>query len=723
MKKLLLFGLLCLSDFIMFAQEQSLLSFAVMSDTHFENNAGYGSMTKVAKSLKNLTALGRLDALAVVGDLTNHGLADEYLLLAQVFSDELNYVNPVDNLLFMLGNHDMFNPNGKTTYQEGLKEFYGGRLYPLHAYWKIKGYPFIIISQFSAASDDVTNPEDGRLSYPDETLKTLRKYLEKAKKDCPGKPIFVFTHVPPRYTSYATWPELEGDDGWSMQRLNSILNDYPQAVVFCGHSHYPIGDPRSIHQGANPYSERKNYYTVINTGSMSYTEVNSSVLDVGSHPWKFDYIAEGLIVHELSNGNFEIMRYDMLRDVEIAPEHRWILKSPFDGSQFDYSDIRDADDNPHEKCLRDGLPAPVFPSDAVVIAEPTTNAVKLSIPQATDDACVFRYRVRIIKGGALIVEKFFSSQFYLNSDMPERIVCTINNLDKETEYEVEATAFDSYDNESNSLTTTFTTTTDSHPLPYEVWTFDDVTHPMMSAKHYTDIIPLVINSKDFVVKRVETPVEANITYVEGPTENNKAIRIPVNSALEILLYKEKTNNNYTVMMDVRVEDVLSFNSLLQTSAHNNNDADCFIYNRKIGLSVLGYGGNVEPNKWHRIVLVNQNGTFSIYVDGILINTATDERWNIDSYGCCLLLDNDGERVITDLAEVAYWDLALTENQIRALGDVNQTTGMKASSEPHIQNSKIFIYNLSGFKMNYTDIQSGKSAKGIYILNGKKYIVK
>ena len=723
MKKLLLFGLLCLSDFTIFAQEQSLLSFAVMSDTHFENNAGYGSMTKVAKSLKNLTSLGRLDALAVVGDLTNHGLADEYLLLTQVFCNEQNFVNPVDNLLFMLGNHDMFNPHGKTTYQEGLKDFYGGRLYPLHAYRIIKGYPFITLSQFSSAADDVTNPKNGQLSYPDETLKTLRKYLEKAKKDCPGKPIFVFTHVPPRYTSYGTWPELEGDDGWSMERLNPILNDYPQVVVFCGHSHYPIGDPRSIHQGANPHSERNNYFTVINTGTMTYTEVSPNALDVGKHPWKFDYVAEGLIVHELSNGNFEIMRYDMLRDVEIDIDHRWILKAPFDGSQFEYSDIRDADDNPTEKPLRDGLPAPVFPSGAVVIAEPIANAVKLSIPQATDDACVFRYRVSIIKGGELIVEKFFSSQFYLNSDVPERIVCTINNLDRETEYEVEVTAFDSYDNESHSLTTTFTTTSDSHSLPYEVWTFDDVTHPMKSAKHYTDIIPLVIYSKDSVVKRVETPEEANITYVEGPTEDNKAIRIPVNSALEILLYKENSNKNYTVMMDVRMKDVLSFNSLLQTSAHNNNDADCFIYNSQIGLSVLGYGGNIVSNKWHRIVLVNQNGTFSAYVDGDLIKTATDERWNIDSYGCCLLLDNDEERVITDLAEVAYWDLALTENQIRDLGDINQTTGMKAPLESHIQNSQISLYDLRGSKLNYTDIQSGKLAKGIYILNGKKYIVK
>ena len=41
--------------------------------------------------------------------------------------------------------------------------------------------------------------------------------------------------------------------------LNRVLNEYPQAIVFAGHSHYPVGDPRSIHQGANPDSAHKNY--------------------------------------------------------------------------------------------------------------------------------------------------------------------------------------------------------------------------------------------------------------------------------------------------------------------------------------------------------------------------------------------------------------------------------------------------------------------------------
>lgn len=73
------------------------------------------------------------------------------------------------------------------------------------------------------------------------------------------------------------------------------------AIVFAGHSHYPVGDPRSIHQGANPDSAHKNYYTVINTGSTTYAENHRDAVDgieSGIHPEGFAYVTEGLIVNK-----------------------------------------------------------------------------------------------------------------------------------------------------------------------------------------------------------------------------------------------------------------------------------------------------------------------------------------------------------------------------------------------------------------------------------------
>ena len=73
------------------------------------------------------------------------------------------------------------------------------------------------------------------------------------------------------------------------------------AIVFAGHSHYPVGDPRSIHQGANPDSAHKNYYTIINTGSTTYAEIHRDAVDgieSGIHPEGFAYVTEGLIVNK-----------------------------------------------------------------------------------------------------------------------------------------------------------------------------------------------------------------------------------------------------------------------------------------------------------------------------------------------------------------------------------------------------------------------------------------
>ena len=220
----------------------------------------------------------------------------------------------------------------------------------------------------------------GAGAYPADLRKQLDDWLAKASEECPGKPIFVFTHVPPQWTVYGSWPEYENGSSWGMSDLNSVLNKYPQAVVFAGHSHYPLGDPRSIHQGANPDSPRKNFYTVINTASTTYGELHPGAVNAGIHPEGYAYSTEGMILTELENGDIEIRRFDTYRNTEIHPEERWVLKAPFDGSQFQYADIRDRDDNPEGRPLRDGLPAPAWESGEGLSAKAGAYWAEVTIP-------------------------------------------------------------------------------------------------------------------------------------------------------------------------------------------------------------------------------------------------------------------------------------------------------------------------------------------------------
>lgn len=446
-------GSATLHEFAPKAIDRSPLTFAVISDTHFGNEVGEGPKVKVTRALQNITSHGRLDALVVVGDLTDHGERGEYAQLTEVFQNQSNYTYPVKQLMFMMGNHDNKSNRAETIYGKALKSFNNGESYPLHTYRVIKGCPFITLSMLSRDITDVTDASKAMAAYPESSLEWLARNMARAQQECPGKPIFVFTHMPPRWTCYATWSEYENAKAWCMSILNPILNDYPQAVVFSGHSHYPIGDPRSIHQGANPDSERMNYYTVINTASTTYSELHEGAVDGGTTQPGYDSVTEGLIVTVLPNGDIEIRRFDTYRNEEIAPDSRWILRAPFDGSQFTYADVRDRDDNPLGKKLYSGGAEPYFADGAEVKLKVEGRAIRVVFPQAYDNDCVFRYSVDVINpvNGSKVVSASIFSQFYLNSHAPESLEYMIEGLMYGKEYIIEVRAYDSYDNESEPL--------------------------------------------------------------------------------------------------------------------------------------------------------------------------------------------------------------------------------------------------------------------------------
>ncbi len=647
--------MLCMAGVTAGAQESSRLSFGVISDTHFENNMGDGAMVKVPKALKALTSYGPLDAIAVAGDITDNGNPEFYKMLVSVFGDSQSYTNPVGKLMFMMGNHDNYpGEAAQSNYQEGLKDLNGGELYPLHTYSVIKGYPFITVSMSASG---------GEGAYPAATREWLNTHLEKAAAECPGKPIFVFTHVPPTYTCYATWADWENGVSWSMNSLNSILNKYPQAVVFAGHSHYPLGDPRSIHQGTNPNSNRQNFYTVINTGSTSYTEIE------GVLPTNYQNVSEGLIVTELENGNIEIRRYDTYRNEEIGATDRWVLEAPFDGSMFKYATIYDSDDNPDGRPIRDGLPEPAFFESAELTVEPASYDAKITFPQATDTECVVRYEaiVTMAESGVIVAQGSEYAQYYLNSDMPETITIPVKGLRPEVEYMVEVKAYDSFSNASEPLYATFETVEDNDPAnevpePYAQWTFDSESNFMGSmGMHLIDGHNLT---------ECSDPAEAGIRSIEGPSEENRAIFIPANAGLKAGLSVSEPTQNYTLQMDIRVPSLGSFNALLQTTLTNSDDTDiCINGSGNIGIGTLGYGGQIEPNTWYRVLMVNRDGQFSLYLDGKLLNTASDSRWTIQSEGVLLFTDDDGECRDIEVAEVAFWNVPLTEGQMNRMGNI------------------------------------------------------
>lgn len=650
-------------------KQEARLVFAVISDTHVGNSFGGRYVEKVSQALQRLTSRGKLDALAVVGDLTDHGDTDHYTKFVQLFGNDGNFTNPVDQFLFMMGNHDNYNGSGQYNYKKGLKAFNGNNDYPLDQYVLIKGYPFITISQRAGANND-DNPNNGTSSYPQAVVDTLKSYLDRAVKDAPGKPIFVFTHVAPRWTCYSSWGELEGA-AWAMRVLNKTLNDYPQVVAFCGHSHYPLGDPRSIHQGANPKSTRNNYYTVINTASTTYSEINPGAVEAGIHPEGFKNVTEGMILVEQANGDIEIQRYDTYRDIEIDPNNRWVLKAPFDGSMFQYADIRDADDNPNNVPLRTGLPAPVFYKSAELALDVYPNDVTISFPQATDNECVFRYKVRVRQGDTTVDSVYVFSQFYLTIDTPQRLSYCIEGLTGNTKYTAEVFAYDSWDNESVPLSATFTTPADDAPIPEPIgwWTFDNPDDLLAS----TGIAKLQGATHSLGnVDVVDELEDLGITAVTGPEEGNGAISVPVGSSLLMTSNLEAESlDTYSFLMDIHVPVLNGYTALYQNDLTNSKDGSLFIYNGTIGKNSagLGYHGAMLSTGWHRVVFVVRDNKVKLYLDGNIIGQSTSanaDDWQM-STGLLFFGDENGEEHLVEVADLRFWNKALTAGQVAELG--------------------------------------------------------
>ena len=172
-------------------------------------------------------------------------------------------------------------------------------------------------------------------------------------------------------------------------------------------------------------------------------------------------------------------------------------------------------------------------------------------------------------------------------------------------------------------------------------------------------------------------------------------------------------------MDIKQRDAESFNALIQTSMSNLDDADVFVSNHQIGIAEIGYYGYISENEWHRVAFVNRDGNFNIYVDGSSLANGAGSRWVVDAEGVYLFLDDSNERVDMELAGLYFWEIPLSDRQIKNLGNGIINTDINRVQR---QRTSFKMYDLSG-KMIDENAHGAKVAEGIYIKEGKKVFIK
>lgn len=390
------------------------LVFTVVSDVHIKDSA-----TQEDDKFKNcLSYLNEkypnMDAFIAAGDITDGGTEKEYNKFNEIYN---KYSNKNWQRLISMGNHDFWN---ELSAPDAMKRFESKIGNSPNSHTTIKGYYFITIASENG---------DCNGTFTDISRAWLKTELDKAVADSPDTPIFIIVHQPVKDTVY-------GSDDWGNPGLDETLKNYPQAVVFAGHSHYPLNDERSINQ--------KNY-TSVNTGSLSYISLETDKIN-GNMPPNATAFAQGVVV-EVTSKSIKFIPTDFYNKQPL--NSTWTVKLPINKSEFQYTDKRG-----------NYVPRPYFNSDDSAVAkEISYDAATIDFNTGVHPNFVHSYQIQIwnMDTNKIDQQVYAFSDFYLNKHS-ERQTVRLTNLAPHTKYKVYIKAVESYGHVStNSLNAEFTT--------------------------------------------------------------------------------------------------------------------------------------------------------------------------------------------------------------------------------------------------------------------------
>ncbi|ETI69667.1 metallophosphoesterase [Neobacillus vireti] len=388
--------------------DNPVLQFPVISDIHIGDELQKERFTRALLDFRTIAP--NYQAIAMVGDLTNNGSEQEYDRFNMILNANIN--KGAEKVITM-GNHEYF--EGVFSNKEWDPYFYMKRFVEktgmpgldsniYYDKW-IEGYHFIALGGEGFPSND----DHDHANITDEQYSWLEKTL-MGNAD-PAKPIFVFLHQAIDNTVYGS---EDWGAGLSDSRLSDILKQYPQVILFSGHSHYLLNHPRTIYQDG---------FTMVNTGSVAYTYSDS-----GS-----SMLSQGLLVNVYQD-RVEIDAREFTNNTLIQT---FTVKTPFEKTYGD-------EQNPYF------LPG----STATVDKNINGDKVTLSWDAALDDTLIDQYVIE--NNGKVIYTK--NMPFWESSPPKKRISVEIANVTPETAYNLEIFAVDAWKNISDtSLSASFKT--------------------------------------------------------------------------------------------------------------------------------------------------------------------------------------------------------------------------------------------------------------------------
>ncbi len=260
-------------------------SFVIIGDTHVnKDDDTYGNNFKNALAdIK--TVAPTTSAILINGDITDHGTESEYAEYKSIINDFGTQI-PV---YAAIGNHDY--RGGKTDAQQIAMFLDATKNQEGKVYFdkKINGVHCIFLG--SERNSDTYDANHDKAYLSNEQLNWLKNTLETNKDS--DEPIFIFLHQGIKDTVAGTLQSEIAVQKWhgvvQEAQLRNIIKDYPQVVMFAGHSHWTLQSNNSM------TVKGETLVNYLNTASVAYLWDDKDAEIQGSQGYFVDVYEDKII--------------------------------------------------------------------------------------------------------------------------------------------------------------------------------------------------------------------------------------------------------------------------------------------------------------------------------------------------------------------------------------------------------------------------------------------
>ena len=363
------------------AEETPIFTAGMMTDTHVSPDP------RSLKRIREAYALfkeHRVDMIANVGDIADHFYPEAYRQYRAIREAAYPDRASAPKEIYCYDNHDWYEfpePDDKehSKCYAKIRETLGINHEPYDKF-VFAGFTFLVFPLF----------HDDR----------YERMIKEACEANPGKPVFVFDHVPASDTIYGS--NIGGSDV-----TRKVLEKYPNVVHFSGHIHGSLRNEEQIWQGA---------FTEINLGSLTYYG------DV--YPGNLEEYGQGhaVLIMRLFANRAEFRRYSLVDGTEISPDRVWTLS--WDGG------VMDKRFAPAERAK--ALATPEYAAGVALEWSFRGGLVDIALPEAKSARDLHQHRLTIERkengGWRLVSVNHTRGDHWLERGMPRKRTMVLDRL-------------------------------------------------------------------------------------------------------------------------------------------------------------------------------------------------------------------------------------------------------------------------------------------------------